>query len=110
MAAPLNNLIYRSGGNADLIFARSKPTYINAAALIASVETILTVPVGANCCIFSADGDFYARADATAVIPSANIIDGSAAELNPAQWDVHDITTLHVIAPDITILTLSFYK
>ena len=106
----MNRFCYRSGDNADLVYARSKPTRINAIALAGGVETIADVPQGATVCIFSGDGDFYLRPDATAVLPVTDITDGTAPELNPAQWDVHDIAQLHLVSPEDTIVTLSFYQ
>lgn len=120
--ANLNTFAYCPGANADLIFARSKPTYINAAVLSAGVEAVLAVPRGASVCIFSGDGDFYVRPlDASyvrplnatcsgATIPLETVTDGTAPELNPAQWDVHDVDRLHIIAPEDAVVTLSFYQ
>ena len=110
MPQELNSLTYRSGANEETTFARAKPTFINAAVLEASVEKQIAVPEGAGSCVFSADGDFFARPDATASVPSEDITDGSGSELNPAQWDVHDVAILRLIAPEATIVTLSFYK
>jgi hypothetical protein len=110
MSNSLNSIKYRPGENVDLTFARSKPTYINAAPLTAGLEFVVAVPQGANVCIFSADSDIYVRPDATAEIPAGVISDGSASELNPAQWDVHDVAELHIISPDDAAVTLSFYR
>ena len=110
MPANLNAIAYRSGANADLIFARSKPSFVNAAVLSAGAEAALAVPEGASVCIFSSDGDYYVRPDAAAAIPAANVADGTAPELNPAQWDVRDVQSLHIIAPEDAVVTLSFYR
>lgn len=110
MSSFLNRLSYRPGSNAEVLYARSKPTYVSAMLLLAGAESILDVPQGAAVCIFSSDSDFYARPDATAILPLEDITDGTAPELNPAQWDVHDIAQLHLIAPEDTALTLSFYQ
>jgi len=110
MPVNLNSISYRSGANADLIFARSKPTFVNAAVLSARAEAAVAVPAGASVCIFSGDGDYYVRPDASAAVPAANVADGSAPELNPAQWDVRDVQSLHIIAPDDAVVTLSFYR
>jgi hypothetical protein len=109
MSNTLNSLTYRPGQNVDLVYARSKPTFINAVVLAAGVENIVMIPDGAGICIFSADSDIFVRPDATAVVPADNINDGSAAELNPAQWDVHDVDSLHIVSSDDAIVTLSFY-
>jgi hypothetical protein len=109
MPSQINSLTYRSGQNVELVFARSKPTFVNAACLAANVEKIMNVPEGAGICIFSADTDFFARADETALVPQSDTTDGSAPELNPAQWDVHDVTQLHLIAAEDAVVTLSFY-
>jgi hypothetical protein len=109
MPDTMNNLTYRPGKNAETVFARSKPAFVNAVVLAAGVESLSAVPSGANYCIFSADGDFYCRADGAAAIPAASVSDGSAPELNSAQWDVNDVSSLHLIAPEDTVVTLSFY-
>jgi hypothetical protein len=110
MPANLNTIAYRPGANADLIFARSKPTYVNAVVLSAGIESQAQVPQGAAVCIFSGDSDFYVRPDASAAIPASDVSDGSAPELNPAQWDVRDVQSLRLIAPDGAVVTLSFYQ
>lgn len=109
MSNTLNSLKYRPGQNVDLVYARSKPTFVNAILLAAGAESVATVPAGAGVCIFSADSDVFARPDAGASIPAGSISDGSASELNPAQWDVHDVAQIHLISPDDAIVTLSFY-
>jgi len=106
----LNAMIYRAGANADLVFARSKPTWINLACLAAGVEKTVTVPTGANFCIFSGDADFYVRPDATAALPAGDVTDGTGSELNPAQWDVHDVQALHLIAADDANVTMASYR
>jgi|GEM_PF-1238825 len=105
----LNSFTYRPGQNIETVFARSKPAFVNAIVLVENTESIITVPTGAGICIFSGDDDFYVRADDEASIPQGDVTDGSAPELNPAQWDVHDVTKLHLIAAENTTVTLSFY-
>jgi hypothetical protein len=109
MSSTLNAIIYRSGANADVIYARTKPSFVNAVVLQAAVEATIAVPEGAAVCIFSGDADFYVRPDATAAVPETNVTDGSSSELNPAQWDVHDVQNLHLVAPEDAVVTLSFY-
>ena len=106
----MNTLTLRPGANAENVFARSKPDYIDARVLVAAVEQTHTKPGGANFCLFSSDGDFYARPDATAAVPGSAVTNGSAAELNPTIWDVHDVAAIHLIAPAGQVVTMSFYK
>ncbi len=106
----MNTLTLRPGADAEETFARSKPDYVDARVLAAGTEQTHTKPSGANFCLFSCDGDFYARPDATAAVPGGNVTDGSAAELNPTVWDVHNVTAIHLIAPADQVVTMTFYK
>lgn len=105
----LNTFTYRPGQNIEPVFARSKPAFIDAVVLVENTESVIDIPQGAGICIFSSDSDFYVRADDEALIPQGDVTDGSASEMNPAQWDVHDVAKLHLIAPENSIVTLSFY-
>ncbi len=94
------------GSNA---FARKPATHVDARALVAATNAAHTKPAGAKFCLFSADGDFYARPDATAAVPVGAVTDGSGSECNPTIWDVSDITTINLIASEARKITLSFY-
>ena len=99
----------RRGANGEQIFARSAPFYIDARDLAANTNETHTVPAGADVVIFSADGDFYAKPNSAAAVPS-DVTDGTASELNPSHWDVGNVTTIGLIASAARKVTLSFYK
>jgi hypothetical protein len=94
---------------ADGSFALRGKTWIDARVLAASTEEQHTVPAKASHVVFSANNDFYVNYDATAAVPGADVTDGSAAELNPTVRLVSDVTTLHLIAPASTIVTMTFF-
>src|SRR5207249_10304100 len=58
----------------------SAPLYVDARDLAASTNETHTVPTGADYVIFSADGDFYAKPNGAAAVPS-DVTDGTASEL-----------------------------
>jgi len=91
-------------------FARRPPGYVNTRVLAASTVETAAIPTGARYVIFSASGDFYARPDAAAAIPAADVTDGTASELNPAMWDLSGVTDIRLIAGAATVVTLSFYS
>ena len=69
----------------------------------------MTVPTGANFCIFAADGDFYVNYDTTAAVPTSTISEAGG-ELNPAIRYVGETTTLHIISAVSCKITLQFYS
>jgi predicted NUDIX family NTP pyrophosphohydrolase len=78
--------------------------------LAATTNQSVTIPTDGNICVFSANGDFYVRYDGSAAtVPSGSIASGSA-DLSPAVRDVSDLTTLNIIAPATTKITLAFYS
>ena len=77
--------------------------------LAASVAETITAPAFPCIVIFRATGDFYANASTTATVP-ADVSDGTASELNPAQWHVAPSTAISVIAPAASSVNASFYK
>lgn len=92
------------------VFARTKPGYVCARVLAASVVETNAVPTGATKVFFAATGTFYARPDATVTVPAADVTDGTAGEISPTVWDVTSVTNIMVIAPADCVVTMSFYK
>ena len=109
MPGTLTALTMRPSANGNQTFARSAPLYIDARDLAASTNETHTVPAGADYVIFSADGDFYAKPNGAAAIPS-DVTDGTASELNPVIWDLTAVTSLGLISSAARKVTLSFYK
>jgi hypothetical protein len=72
-------------------------------------EQTVTVPTGADFCIFAADGDFYVNYDTTAAVPTGTISEAGG-ELNPDIRYVGETTTLHIIASGSVKITLQFFS
>ena len=68
------------------------------------------MPSDAKYVIFSAEADFYAKKAGTAVVPSADVTDGTASELNPAGYDIEGVTTIGLISDTAQTITMAFYK
>lgn len=87
------------------------PGYIQARVLAASTAESITVPTNATFVAFSATCNFYVSYDAdTAVVPGADVNDGTSNELNPAVRYIAGLTTLSVISPTTCVLTAAFYR
>lgn len=92
-------------------YALRCPDYVDARVLAANTAESHTVPSGANYVVFSATGDFYVKYNGTASVPSSDVTDGTASELNPdTRFLGTGVTSISVIAPAITNITLSFFK
>lgn len=111
------NPLYPPGqGKADRSFARLSPTHTDARVLAANTNETHTVPSGARYVVFSADDVFYAKKNGAASVPSGDVTDGSASEMNPGTWylvgdpDGSDTATIGLIAPRATTVTLTFHK
>lgn len=91
-------------------YIRIAPTYVDARVLAATVSETHTLPSTARLVLFAADCNFYAKAGASAAVPAADVTDGTAAELNPAAWDVTGLTQITLIAATACKVTLSIYK
>ena len=77
--------------------------------LAAATNQSVTLPADGNICVFSANGDFYVRYDGSAATVPTGSIAASTVDLNPGIRDVSDATTLNIIAPATTKITLAFY-
>lgn len=110
------NPLYPPGqGKAGQSFSRLTPTHVDARVLGVATNETHTVPSGARYVVFSCDDAFYAKKNGAAAVPSDDVTDGSASELRPGQWylvgdPAGDTTTIGLIAPAATIVTLSFYS
>ena len=97
------------GGSHREAFARNAPNHTDALVLVANINRTYSVPADARVVIFSATGDFFAKAGGAAAVPTVAVTDGSAAELNPTQWNVEGVVSIGVIASAATTVTLSVY-
>jgi hypothetical protein len=87
------------------------PAYIQVRVLAASTAESITVPTNAAFVAFSANCDFYVSYDSdTAVVPGADVDDGTSNEMNPTVRYVPGLTSLSVISASACILTASFYR
>lgn len=87
---------------------RPAPGYVAARTLAASVAESVTVPPWAKYAIFASNGDFFAKCDTVATIPTDDDV-GDASELNPAAWDVSGKATISLISSGTPTITVSFY-
>lgn len=91
-------------------YFRSAPDYVDARVLAGSTAESHTVPADVRWLIFSSTcATFYARKNAAAAVPAADVTDGSASERSPTAWFVENLTSIGLIAPEACIITLSFY-
>lgn len=88
---------------------RRMPTYVDARVLAASVNEDHTIPANAKYVIFSAEADFYAKRGGTAAVPSGDVTDGTASELNPAGYDIEGVATIGLISATAQTITMAFY-
>lgn len=95
--------------NGPNLFALPAPDYVDVRVLAAGIEETHSVPAGANIVIFSATDDFWVNYDATAVDPSGDVTDGTGSELNPVVREITGVSTIHVVAPRTTKLSMTFY-
>jgi hypothetical protein len=78
--------------------------------LAAGVGKQVAVPGGARIVLASATGDVWMRVGGPAALPTADILDGSAPELNPAARTLGHAATIGVVAPKDCVLSLAFYR
>jgi len=83
----------------------------HALVLAATTAESITVPTGARIVAFNAtNAEYWVDYDTTAVIPAVDVTDGSAAELSPKSRYVIGVTSISIIAPAATTVTLEFWS
>lgn len=83
---------------------------IHAVVLEQNIPKSVPVPANARTVIFNGTGPFWVRYDAIPVVPTQDVLDGSAPELNPAARSLEDITTIGLVTRHHgTVVTLTFY-
>lgn len=89
------------------------PDYVDARVLAANTSEVFAIPAGARYVVFSFTADFWAKfgtSGVTAAVPSADMTDGAAPELNPAARRIPDgITHLALVAEAAVKGSLSFF-
>lgn len=95
-------------GRATAGLARSDTSF--AVMLAAGQTKTITVPGGARVMLLNATGDVWVRFGATAAVPAADVLDGSAPELNPIARDVAGLSVIGLAAPAACTVNLVFYQ
>ncbi len=99
--------------NSGLAFALRQSDWIDARVLAANAAETFQAPAGSRFVLFSADGDFYcktASASTAAAVPTTDVTDGTAAELNPAMRVIGDMEFISLIAAAPRIVTMQFFR
>lgn len=91
----------------DVIFPAK---YVNAYVLAANTAQPVTIPTGARVAMFSATSNFYVKFQGAAAVPTVNVTNGSAPELNPTARDVTGYTTLSLVAPADSVVTICYFS
>nr|WP_279308266.1 NAD/NADP transhydrogenase alpha subunit-like protein [Niveispirillum sp. BGYR6] len=81
-----------------------------AAILTAGTPRLIAVPADARLVLFNATQAFWASFGAAATLPTADILDGSAPELNPAARRLEGVTQIGLAAATDAIVNLLFYR
>ena len=99
------------GGRGD--FFPRFPDDINQIAVLSASSVAVTVPTGARYVIFGFEpnANVAVRRNGAATYPAGTLGDGEGALINPAQFNVEEVTDLHFIAKDTdTVVSLAFYS
>jgi hypothetical protein len=91
-------------------FALDAPDYVNHYSLTANTAKAVTVPANATIAYFACTNPFYASYTGTAVVPGADVTNGTGNELNPTVRNVRGVTTVSVISAVDSKFTVAFYR
>ena len=86
---------------------------IYAIVLVANTSQQIAIPSGANFVVCAASGaaDFYMKfVNAAIAVPSANIVDGTAPELNPLVRSCSGKSYISLVSGAACTVTLAFYS
>ena len=97
------------GRNDQPLGAYEWSDHSNALVLTANTADSITVPTGYHYAAFDSDGFIWVALNETAVVPSANITDGSAPHPNPGFRRVTPGDTISVICEEDTKVGVYFY-
>lgn len=78
-------------------------------ALAAGQAKAVPVPQGARRVFVNATADVWVQYGAAATLPTGDVLDGTAPELNPATRIVAGIASLGLVAPADCMVSLVFY-
>jgi hypothetical protein len=94
-------------GNRTEIISLSDCCY--ALTLTGGVGKTVVVPAQARTVLFSATGNFWLGLNGAPTLPTTDILDGSAPNLNPGARAVRPGQLLGLVAPAACIVNLAFY-
>jgi hypothetical protein len=104
---PINGVYYTQ---APTLTALPAATWIDSVVLAANTAATYTIPTGAKYLLFSANGVFYVNYNSLATIPTITNASGSSVEIGPMLRGVTGLTSISLIAPAATIISISVYK
>lgn len=78
--------------------------------LAAGVAKSVAVPAGARRVMFNATGPLWVQYDEIPALPTDDILDGTAPELNPAARRIVGVTSLGLVAPAACQASLTFFR
>lgn len=86
------------------------PEHRHAYMLSAGTAKAVTIPTGARIALFAIENgtNVYVAYGRVATVPSADVTDGSAPELNPGAREVAAYATISLISATATIVVISF--
>jgi len=91
-------------------YIRPATAYVDAKVLAANVAEVWTAPANTRFVIFSANCDFYAKPNAAAAVPAADVSNGTASTLNPAGWYFSSpVVTIGLISATACTVTIEAY-
>jgi hypothetical protein len=94
---------------------RNMSDYIDARVLAAGVAETVACPEGYRYVVIRGEDTYYIAKNDDAAIPSSDITDGSASELNGEGYDLQPggdiaaVTSIGVIAPRACVVTFAYY-
>lgn len=80
-----------------------------AVVLAAGQAKTVAVPGGARVVLLNATADVWVRFGAATTVPAADVLDGSAPELNPVAREITGLSTIGLAAPAACTVNLVFY-
>lgn len=99
----------------DGSFALRSPDYVDVRFFAAATAEAHAVPTGGNYVVFQGTVDFYVRYNATAgaataVVPAADVTNGTGGEMNPTVRYIAGIVEISVIPAVAGTVTMAFYR
>ena len=96
--------------SSKIAFVLDPPIYVDAYVLSANIPINVPVPEGAGVVVFSTTDDFYTNWRGTATVPTENITDGTASELNPGARYLAGINMFSIVSATAVKVTMQFYE